>query len=208
MELASKLLEQVAHNTRPKIEEHMLIFIDKRIHEEHSSQPLQTNIKQFKIAVTFITGYNGIFNVTEKIFFYFTKSIDDEEYRHIIIPPGAYQLENLDNEIKRIFIEQGQFTEDTSHFKFKPNFSTLGSIIEKTPYNPGSYIDFRPDDSLRDLLGFQPKVLSDEYNLSDYPVDNLSFDNIFLECDIAQGTIFKGKRSGIIHNFIMVVDPG
>ena len=32
--------------------------------EEHFSQTLQTNNKQFKIAVTFVTGYNGIFNVT------------------------------------------------------------------------------------------------------------------------------------------------
>ena len=42
----------------------MLIVMDKSTHEEHLSQPLQTNNKQFKIAVTFLTGYNGIFNVT------------------------------------------------------------------------------------------------------------------------------------------------
>ena len=36
----------------------------------------------------------------------------------------------------------------------------------------------------------------------------MSFDNVFLECDIAQGVIFKGKKSGVIHNFTMDVDPG
>ena len=40
------------------------------------------------------------------------------------------------------------------------------------------------------------------------PVDFLSIDNIFLECDIAKGIIFKGRRSGIIHNFTMDVDLG
>ena len=35
MELPSKLLEQIAFNTRPKIEEHMLINMDKSTHEEH-----------------------------------------------------------------------------------------------------------------------------------------------------------------------------
>ena len=39
-------------------------------------------------------------------------------------------------------------------------------------------------------------------------VDTLSFDNIFLETEIAQGLIFRGKRSGVIHNFLMDVDPG
>ena len=64
MEVPSKLLEQSALNTRAKIEEHMLIYMEKIIHEEHLSQLLQTNNEQFKIEVTFLTVYNGIFNVT------------------------------------------------------------------------------------------------------------------------------------------------
>ena len=55
MEIPSKLLEQKAYNTRQKIEEHMLIVMDKSTHEEHLFQPLQLKNKQFKIAVTFLT---------------------------------------------------------------------------------------------------------------------------------------------------------
>ena len=74
MELPSKLLEQIAFNTRPKIEEHMLIVMDKSTHEEHLFQSLQTNNKQFKRAVTFLSGYNGIFNITNSNNkFYFKK---------------------------------------------------------------------------------------------------------------------------------------
>ena len=40
MELPSKLLEQIAFNTRPKLEEHMLIIMDKSTHEGHLSEPL------------------------------------------------------------------------------------------------------------------------------------------------------------------------
>ena len=60
MGLPSKILDQTAFNTRPKIEQHLLLVLDKTIHEEHLSQPLQTNTKQFKIAVTFLTVYRGI----------------------------------------------------------------------------------------------------------------------------------------------------
>ena len=35
MELPNKLLEQIAFNTKPKIEEHMLIVMDESTHEEH-----------------------------------------------------------------------------------------------------------------------------------------------------------------------------
>ena len=64
------------------------------------------------------------------------------------------------------------------------------------------------NDSVGSLLGFNETFLYKEYNLLPNPVDILSFDNFFLEADIAQGMIFKGRRSGIIHNFNMDVDPG
>ena len=113
MELPSKLLEQIAFTTRAKIEEHMLIVLDKSTQEEHLSQPLQTNIKQFKIAVNFLTGYKGIFNVTKaNNKFYFTKSISDEDgFVQITIPPGAYEIESLNNEIKRIIIDEEHYTD-------------------------------------------------------------------------------------------------
>ena len=102
MELPSKLLEQIAYNTRPKIEEHMLIVMNKSTHEEDLIQPLQTNNEQYKKAVTFLTGYNGIFNVTnENKKFCFLKSITDKEsFNQITIPPGAYEIESLKNEKK------------------------------------------------------------------------------------------------------------
>ena len=63
------------------------------------------------------------------------------------------------------------------------------------------------DDSIRDLLGFHAITLYEEYNLSSSPVDTLSIDNIFIHTDIAQGMIFKCKRSGRIHNLTMDVYP-
>ena len=147
MELHSKLLEQRAFNTRPKIEEHMLIVMGKSSHEEHLSQPLQTNNKQFKIAVTFLSDYNGIFNViTSNNKFYFKKTISDEDgFVQTTILPGAYEIESLNDEIKRIIIDAEPYTEANSQFNIKPNFSTLGSIIEISPQGP--ILSFMFDDS-------------------------------------------------------------
>ena len=113
MELPSKLLEQIAFFARPKIEEHIIIVMDKNTHEEHLSQPLQTKIEQFKKAVTFLTGYNGNVNVTNSnIKFCFMKSIIDEDgFIQITIPPSAHEIESLNKEIKRIIIDEGHFTE-------------------------------------------------------------------------------------------------
>ena len=124
----------------------------------------------------------------------------------ITIPSGAYDIESLNDEIKRIIIDEEHFTSENYPFKIQPNFSILSSIVELS--NQESAISFRPDDSIGSLLGFNKRTIYEEYNLSDNPVDIISFDNIFIECDIAQGMIFRGKRSGIIFNFVMDVDPG
>ena len=165
MELPSKILEQIAFNTRPKIEEHMLIVMNKTTHEEHLSQPLQRDNKQFKVAVTFLTAYNGIFNITDKNNkFYFAKSItDDDCFIQISIPNGAYEIESLDEEFRRLIIDSGYYNTTNYPFKIKPSFSTLGSIIEISTQGP--VITFVPDDSIRDLLGLSRTTIYEQYNL-------------------------------------------
>ena len=105
MELRSKLFEQIAINTRPKIEEHMLIVMDKSTQEEHLYQPLQTINKDFKIAVTFLTSYNEMVNVNKsKIKFYFRKTLFEEDFFQITIPPGPYEIESLNKELKKLLL--------------------------------------------------------------------------------------------------------
>ena len=131
MELSSEILEQIAFKTRSKIEEHMLVVMDKSTREEHLFQPSQTNNKQSKVAVTFPTSYNRIFNVSMKNKkFYLKKSITGGDYLiQFTLAPGAYEIENMKFEIRRIIIDEVQFTEADYPFTIKPNFTTLGSTI-------------------------------------------------------------------------------
>ena len=112
----------------------------------------------------------------------------------------------MNKEIKRIIIEEEHYAEANYLFTIKPKFSTLGSFIEISTQGPVN--SFVPDHSIRDLLGFIATTIYEEYNLSPSPFVILSFDKIFLQCDVAQGMIYGGKRSLRIHNFTMDVDPG
>ena len=106
----------------------MLIVMNKSTLEEHLSQSLQTVQKQFKIAVTFLTGYIGNFNVTdENAKFYFTVSINEEDFNFLTIPPGAYGIKSLNNEPKMIFINESYFNFFNSGIKYRNLVST--SII-------------------------------------------------------------------------------
>ena len=89
MELPSKLLEQIAFNTRPEVEERMLIVMDKNTHEEHLFQPTQTKKNNFRyiyIYISFLTAYNCIFKVRNlNNEFYLAKSITEEYFTVISI---------------------------------------------------------------------------------------------------------------------------
>ena len=146
--------------------------MDKSTHEEHLSQPIQISNKQFKIAVTFLTGYNGIFNVTNSNNkFFFKKAMQDEDFIQITIPPGSYEVESLNDEVRRVIVERGYYTVSDYPFRIKANFSTLGSIVEIL--TPGPMISFVYDDSICSLLGFNEILLLGKCNLSDNPVDKL-----------------------------------
>ena len=99
-------------------------------------------------------------------------------------------------------------TEATYPCTITPNFSNPESFVEISSNFTGIQIAFTLDDSNKNLVRFKPVVIHEEYSLSDYPVDFLSFHNTFHEDNITQGMIFKGMRIGNFHNFTMDVDPG
>ena len=95
MELSGELLEQIAFNSRATDAEHMLIVTDTSRHQGVLSQLVQTIWKQFHLAVKFLTGYNGFFNVTSnKSIFLFKTAFADTNFKEKCVPPRAYELES------------------------------------------------------------------------------------------------------------------
>ena len=109
------------------------------------------------MAITFLTGYNGIFNITDENnkFFYVTreKMIVDNA-----IPKVAYELEALDLEIKRLMVLNGDSDGESFPFTIKPNFTTQGSIIE---IEDGWEIDFTYAGTIKNILGFDARKLAE-----------------------------------------------
>ena len=122
-------------------------------------------INNLKISATFLTAYNGIFNITNSNNkFYFKKTnTNEEDIIQITIPEGAYEIDSSNDEIKKIIFDEGHYSENEYPFSLKPNFSTLGSIIQIEPQGP--IISFVFGDSIRRLLGFHETILYKEYHL-------------------------------------------
>ena len=88
-------MQLLAFKTRPKIEGHKIFAMGKYTQEENLSQPLQTNREHFKIAVIFLTGFNGIFIVlTQNKKFFFLSAINDDDFNEVHNLEGAQEVEN------------------------------------------------------------------------------------------------------------------
>ena len=82
--------------------------MDESTYEENLSQPLKSKNKQFKIAVTVLTGYNGVSNGANKNYkFIFISVFEGAEYNVITNTLGAYELETLNAETKWNVIDEG-----------------------------------------------------------------------------------------------------
>ena len=101
----------------------MLVVVNKGTQDEHLDQPLQTNNKQFEKAVTFLTGYNGIFNVTSKNNkFESVRPINDGDFSVMSFSPGVFERAELEEEIERVINDKGHFTGSTYPFKKNQTF--------------------------------------------------------------------------------------
>ena len=87
--------------------------------------------------------------------------MEGAEYSVITVPPGVYELQRLNKEILRKFIDGGDITEEKYSFTVKPNFSTSGKKTRHLP-GRGRPISLVQADFLRDNLVLQPTVMHEQ----------------------------------------------
>lgn len=150
----------------------------------------------------------------------------------VIIPPGQYEIEDLDKYIKKslrikqdpndsdfeYYIESSDDDDDgiveskppkptqerVPYFSLLANSNTLKCIIESS-----MPVNFEPDDSIRDILGFDKVTLSAyEKHESNRPVNISKVSVMQVECNIATGSFKNGQPAHVLHEFYPHVPPG
>jgi len=162
----------------------------------------------FEIALVNLETWYSFTNVTSSnnLFKY---SVDGgRNWKLITIETGSYELEAINDEIQRLMKANGDWDSDSNayYITVSPNTSTLKSIIDVT--NAYYKIDFTIPNSLRTILGFDAKILSQGHNISDYIVNIIDFNSIFVNCDCITGSYVNGISSPVIYSFGPKVSPG
>lgn len=136
-------------------------------------------------------------NNTNNIFRYSTDN--GITWKTITLPPGAYEIEQINSEIKRLILPD-------VGIEILVNTVTLGSIVDITA--PTYRVDFTVANSISSVLGFNPQILTGGYNVSDTVVNILNVNTILVNCNIVNNSYLKGSHAPILYSFFPNVKPG
>ena len=165
--------------------------------------------KRYEAALISLDMYNSIPNIEigkNDLFIYSTDN--GITWKTISIGTGSFEIEQLNNEIQRQMIINGDYDNENNLFYINilPNVSKLTSIVNIT--NPSYQIDFRPTNTIGPLLGFSSSILLHGYNESQNIVDIMSVNSILVNIDIINGSYVNKNQSSAIYSFFPNVPPG
>ena len=168
-------------------DEHTLNFRMKRPTERfHFNEPI---LNTSKLGLIRLSVYNSVFNITERNnnFIYASKIST--------IPPGAYELVDIADVIKR---------ETNKNVLMQADKNTMKCKIEVLQV----VISFDVDNSVGLFLGFDRQIYSTGMHLAIKIVDIMGFDTINFHCNIIFGDKDNGNDTDILYTFNLIEPPG
>ena len=122
----------------------------------------------------------------------------------IELPPGAYELVDINNAIQQKLIDFCTFIPgDSPTFKLNIEADTKSM---KSVLTTASGIYFNSE--LNKLLGFTNKEYPAGTHISEKPVMITTTDKVHLKCDCVDGSIVNGIREQILFSFNLSAPPG
>ena len=119
---------------------------------------------------------------------------------------GAYEIEQINQEVYRQLSQTHPITNiSQSPLKIEANTSTLHCI---TRLDDQYSVDFTKQNTLKDILGFDSRVLNSSDNYFDKKVNIIDIDRIHICTDSIIGSIRSGQRSNILYTIILNEQPG
>ena len=169
----------------------------------HDSLHLDPN-KTYEAAFLSLESYNSIPNIIEGRNNVLKYSIDKGlSWKSIVFHTGAYELQAINNEVKRQIIVNG---DDDSAISITANISRLTAIVNIE--NQSYQVDFTDNNSLASQLGFEKTVIGFGYNEGTSIVNIMPVNSILVNVDIIIGSFVNGRQSPTIYSFHPNVSPG
>lgn len=159
--------------------------------------------KQYGLGLHGFYSYNSILNIHEG------NNVLVCNFRHpltIKIPPGAYEIDEINKAIQSIIISKLGVVEEEVGFMFSltANNNTLKCEIT-SPFD----VDMSAEKSIATLLGFERTLYKGgKTHESTLPVNITNIRIIRVDCNITGGAYVNGTESHTLFEFDIDVEPG
>ena len=156
----------------------------------------------YEIALQSIETYYSFPNIDEtnnKI----SVSLDNgTTWKDLIFAVGCYEHEDINKELQRMMAVIGGRKEDII---LKPNKNTFQTIMT---ISGSVQVNFKSDDSIRTVLGFDKKIYKSGRHLSEHTVNIMRVNSIFVHTDVIGSAYVNGSQSPVIYSFFPDIPPG
>ena len=153
--------------------------------------------KEYEMALVNLETYWSFPNVTEKNNLF--KFSDFKKNRHILIPKGAYELDEINNYIQDQMVKLG-FEKNT--IKIAPNKNTLKCMLY---ISKGYMVDMNPANSLASILGFNHLPYIAKYEDKTYEGESIvkiiNINSIYIHNNIISHSYIDGSLSPVLYSF-------
>ena len=124
----------------------------------------------------------------------------------LTLPPGAYNIIDINAGIKRLIKTKGH---DPDNITIEPDYNTLKSRIILANNYQVAFQDKNSKGNLRSILGFNSKALTTNGDHdSDNLVDITPINSITIRCSLINSSYINGSLTNIIHSFSPTTPPG
>ena len=154
--------------------------------------------------------FNTLFNIntSNNLFYYSTNG--GTIWKTLTLNPGAYEIDDINTEIQRQMVINGDYTIGASGNTFSitiaPNLN-LGKT-QITLLN-NYQVDFTKPNNFSTLLGYTSRVLSAAYNLSDNISQIRSNNSIYINTNLTNGILINNRFRNVIYSTsAFLVPPG
>lgn len=211
-EILRELVEinkDIVHNSRPKENLEIILSSNETDFATNFNPPIYLERdRSYSVALVNLESYNSVPNIEEGVNNEFRYSPDNGlNFSTITFDTGAYELKHLNNLLFEKMKVNGHYdsVNDVSYINLTGDTNTLKAIME---IENGYVVDFRPNNSLREMLGFESQLYSDEFNQSTNPVDIMRVNTWLIKADIISGSYLNGKKENVLYSFYPNVSPG
>ena len=129
-------------------------------------------------------------------------TLDGVTWYDLTFAVGCYEHKDINKELQRMLeVIGGKKTDIT----LKPNKNTFQTIMIITD---NVLVDFRTPNAIRTVLGFDAAVYGKGRHLSEYTVNIMRVNSIFVHTNVIGSTYVNGSQSPVIYSFFPDIPPG